>query len=209
MIVTLDGRRITQPPAPGGTLRTLIDQVRADLPPNRLVANVARNGQPLVDRELEEWLTRPLSAADRVDLTTADRWELAADALRDVAERIGEAGPQQVELAGQLNRGQAAEAVARFSEFVSSFQACQQAIAQSSALLERDLTAETYEDRAIRAHLEELATRLREVRDALEARDYVLLADLLHYELPATCQTWTRLLHELADSVERSRRADT
>jgi hypothetical protein len=209
MIVTLDGRRFTQPPSPAGTLRCLIDQVRADLPPDRLIVGVARNGQPLVERELEEWLARPLSAADRVDLATADRWELAAEALREVAGRIEAAGRQQEALAEQLNLGRTAEAVAGFSEFVSSFQACRQAIDQSSGLLERDLMGGEFEQRSLGGHLEDLAGRLREIRDALEAGDYVLLADLLHYELPPLCQTWNRLLNDLADSVERSRSADS
>jgi hypothetical protein len=201
MIVTLDGRRLLLPPSPGSTLRTLIDQVRADLPPDRLVVSVVRNGELLIDRELEEWLARPLSAADRVDLATADRRELTAEALREVAGRIGAAGREQERLAGQLNRGQTTEAVGQFSAFVASFQACRQVIAQSSDLLGRDLTAESSEGRTVGAHLEELAERLREVRDALEAGDYVLLADLLHYELPPLCQTWARLLESLADSI--------
>lgn len=201
MIVTLDGRRVPLPPSPGSTLRALIDQVRADLPPDRLVVGVARNGQPLVDRELEEWLTRPLSAADRVDLATAGRHELAAEVLREVAGRIEAAGQQQESLAGRLNRGRTAEAVGEFSEFVTGFQACQQVVVQCSELLGCDLTAGSFDGRPVGAHLEELAVRLREVRDALEAGDFVLLADLLHYELPPLCRTWARLLEGLADSI--------
>ena len=53
----------------------------------------------------------------------------------------------------------------------------------------------------MREHLHDLAAKLREVRDALEARDIVLLADMLRYEIPDTCQTWQGILKDMAANV--------
>ena len=54
---------------------------------------------------------------------------------------------------------------------------------------------------SVREHIDALSAKLRELHDALQARDFVLVADLAHYELPILCQTWRDLYTALADSI--------
>lgn len=201
MIVTLDGRRLEGDFADGCTLEALLDQVRgADLD-DRLVVSVAVNGKSCGQRELDSSLTQPLGNADQVDLQSGDRYTVSADALRGIAGRLAEIGELQPEVADQLNSGDVVDAVGRIGEVVGVWQASCDAIVQCSGLLGRDLTKEVFDGRSVEASLTELVGRLRELRDALEARDMVLLADLIHYELPELCTTWHDLLTGLADRV--------
>ena len=78
---------------------------------------------------------------------------------------------------------------------------CQQAIAECSGLLGRDLTAVECAGRPVREHLDGLADKLRELRDAFEARDMVLVADLIQFEMPDICQAWQGILNELAQDA--------
>ena len=201
MIVTLDGRRIDREFTPGCTLQTLIDELRGDLCDGRLVVSVAVDGHDCDESELEDRLTQPLGAEAQVDLESGDRCALSVAALRYIGMELRDAGQRQADVADQLNAGQTAEAVGQIGEFVQTWQTCRTAVVQCSGLLGRNLTEETFNGQTVERWLADLVQRLREVRDALDARDMVLLADLIHYEMPALCETWHNLLMSLADGI--------
>ncbi|MBU0641151.1 MAG: hypothetical protein KKB50_20010 [Planctomycetes bacterium] len=201
MLVTVDGQRLDRDFASGCALQELIDQVRETLHSDRLVVSVAINGQPCGEAELAQQLGEPLAQDVQVDLETGDRWQLAADALRAVAGDIVKTGQQQPEIADQLNAGRVAEGMQRVGEFPRIWQVCHDTVRQCCNLLARDLTDHEYEGRCVREYLDDLATKLRELRDALEARDTVLLTDLIYYELQPLCESWSELLNNLADTL--------
>jgi hypothetical protein len=201
MIVTLDGQHLEANFTSADTLQALIDRVRAKHLRDRLVVSVAVNGQVLLPEDLDARLSQPPAAEDQIDLESGDPRAIAADALRHAAEQLAAAGRAQQEVADQLNAGQVAEALGRVGESVGVWRAGQQVVVRCCALLGEDLTAVEYGGRPIREHLSELAEKLRELRDAFEARDMVLLADLLHYEMPSLCQTWHGLFTHLADII--------
>jgi hypothetical protein len=201
MIVTLDGQCLEADFTSADTLQALIDRVRAEHLPDRLVVSIAVNGQLLLPEDLDARLSQPPAPQDQVDLESGDPRAIVADALRQAAEQLAAAGQAQQEVADQLNAGQVAEALERVGELVGVWQAGQQVVVRCCALLGEDLTAVEYGGRPIREHLGELAEKLRELRDAFEARDMVLLADLLHYEMPPLCETWHGLFTHLADTI--------
>ena len=201
MIVTLDGERLAGEFTAECTLQALIDEVRGGLAEDTLIVTVAVNGERLLDDELSERLTARPRPDDQIDLESGSAAGLTAEALRDAAEQIAEVGGFQKQIADDLNAGKVAEAVQGVGRFVEAWQSCQQTLAQSSRLLQRDLTTHVYAGRPVSAHLDEVVEKLRELRDALDARDLVLAADLFHYEMPGLCETWRGLLADLADSI--------
>jgi hypothetical protein len=201
MIVTLDGERLSGSFPASATLQALIDQVRQAHLGDRLVVSVAIDGRPLLDEDLSERLGGPLDGVKQVDLASADRRRLAADSLREVAERLGETGSEYAGVADELQAGRTSEAVKLFGEFLEVWQTCQKTILDCSALLGQDLTAVKCDGRPVREHLDGLADRLRELRDTFEARDMVLLGDLVQYEMPDACRTWQSILNEMASTV--------
>jgi hypothetical protein len=201
MIVTLDGGRLELDAPPGITLGGLVDQVRARLG-ERLVVSVAVNGHPCGEQELESGLNRPLTPDDQVDLESGDRYAITADALRGLAGEIVQSGRRQAELAAQLGGPGGAEAIRQVGELVEVWQTCRTVVVQCSGLLGRDLATVTVAGRSVQEGLCELVEKLHGLRGALEARDLVLLADLLTYELPALCASWHDLLMLLAENIE-------
>jgi len=201
MIVTLDGQRVRRNFAPGTSLQGILDLVRKDFRDDRLITSVAVNGQPCGEHDLPARLAEPVGEADQVDLESADPRVVSAEAFRGAAQDLAETGRRQVEIADQLNSGRTAEALARIGTLVQTWQTCRALIVQCSGLLGEDLTARQVDGRSLAEHLSALVEQLRELRNALDARDMVLLADLLYYEMPATCDTWHDLLLKLADAV--------
>jgi hypothetical protein len=201
MVVMLDGVRLNRPEAADLTLQGLVDQVRADLLTDRLIVAVARNGAPLVDDALSEALSSPLAGEDQIELVSADRFEVAVGALREAGQALSDVARAQPALAGQLQQGRSAEAFQGFGEFIQVWQAARQTLEEASQLLHIDLTQLSHDGQSIRASLDDLAGQLRELRAGFEARDYVLLSDMMAYDLPALCQRWERILAALAEQV--------
>lgn len=202
MIVTVDGEKLVRDFKVGSTLQEVIDQARAGLNGERIVVSVAVNGEAYAEAALAEALDVPVPPEAQVDLETGGRAEIAAAALRSVAEELDGLALRQPEIAEQLSAGQTADAIRQVGEVVQVWVACQTAIVQGSGLLGRNLTALEVNGQVVEARLTDLVERLRELRDVLEAQDLVLLADLLHYELPALCHEWRDTLLDLAAQTE-------
>lgn len=201
MLVTVDGQKIDRQFDTGESLQTVIDVTRNDLPPQRLVVNVRINGEGYSDDALAERLQQPIGPGDQVDLETSDPATLGAEALRTVAEQLKIVGGRQAGVADKLSGANLGEGVQEIGEFVQIWQQIQRVLTQLCGLTGQDLTQLVYEDKPVSQHLDALLERLREIRDALEAHDMVLLADLFHYEAPALCEQWTAILRHMADEL--------
>ncbi len=198
MIITLDGRRLTDVPS-ADHLQDLLEQIRSTALGDRLIVSVAVDGQVLDDEQLRTRLGAPLPAEIRqLDLRSADRRTLVADALRGLALEFGQAAEGQGDLAEQFGTGALGPALRGIGDFIGLWQTAQRALAQCSELLGTDLTLWEHAGRPVRAWLRELIDKLNELRAALDARDLVLLADLLRYELLPLCGTWQVLFDDLA-----------
>lgn len=208
MIVTLDGEHL--PGAfPDDTLQVLIDEVRRTHLGDRLVVSVMLDGEQVLDQELSQRLNRAVDAVKHVELISADRHELASAALREVAAQLTSAVDGQSIIAEQLQSGEVSDAATALADFLQIWQTCQRAIVECSGLMKRDLTMAESGGRPVREHLDGLADKLRELRDAFEARDTVLLSDLFQYEMPQTCRTWQGILNDLAANVADNANAPT
>lgn len=198
MLVTLDGQRLAGDFSAEATLAALVGDVRTRFLGERLLVGVAVNGVALTDTTLETRLSATVSRDDQIDLESGERCEVVQAALRDAAREIGEAAEDHRALADAINGGRTVEAFESLRELVAVWQGCQRAVVEGGALLGRDLTACEYAGRVVREFIRELAEKLRALRDVLDARDTVSLADLAYYELPPLCETWQGLLQALA-----------
>lgn len=199
MIVTLDGRRLPDTFATEATLQNVIDQVRDTHLKDRLVISVAVDGRVLGDDELTANMECQMPDAAQVELQSSTPSELATAALRGLAAEFADADVRLADIAERLNSADVATAIRDVGVFVSLWQTCNRALSQCSALLNTDLLGAEYEGQPARARLTELVDKLTAVRNALEASDVVLLADLVRYELPPLAQTWQAILNRLAD----------
>lgn len=201
MIVTLDGRKLEDAFGSGGTLQGLVDEVRAQHLRDRLVVEVSVDGETLLNPALSDRLVRPIAGIGQVDLASAEPGELAVAALREAADQLEMAGDAHVEVANELRAGRAGKAIEQFGTLLSVWSAVQSSVRNAGYILNRDLGTMEVEGRPVHEDFSELAGRLRDVRDAFESRDYVLLADILKYEMPEVCQAWRTLILNLSDQL--------
>lgn len=202
MIVTLDGRKLEAEFGTGCTLQSLVDEVRAQHLRDRLVVEVSVDGETLLNPALSERLVRPIAGIGQVDLASAEPRELAVAALREAADQLEMAGDAHIEVANELRAGRAAKAIEQFGTLLGVWSAVQSSVRNAGYILNHDLGTMECDGRPVREDFAELAGRLRDVRDAFESRDYVLLADILKYEMPEVCQAWRVLILNLSNQVD-------
>ena len=201
MILTLDGQRVAEPGVASETLQGLLDQVRAMHLKDRMILSVAINGQRLAETDLNSGLAQPVADDAQVDLESGEPIALVRTVLRQLAAEFVEAGGQLGGIADRLNSADTAAAIRDVGKFVGLWQTSYRALAQCGELIRRDLTGYECAGRTVKTGLTEVVEKLSELRGALEARDIVLLADLVRYELPPLTQAWSETLSNLADQV--------
>ncbi len=201
MIVTLDGQRLDDSFSPDCTLQHVIDQVRAAHVQDRLIVSVALNGTILSDADLNDGLEQSVPDDAQVDLESTERLPLVGGALRGLAEQFGESIGLHGDIADRLTSGDATAGIRDVGKLMALWQTCYRALGQCGGLMEEDLTQRQYQGRPVSDYLQELIGRLTELREALEAQDTVMLADLVRYELAPQFETWQALLTGLADQI--------
>ncbi len=202
MIVILDGEQLVGDFSCNQHLQALVDEVRRQQLGARIVVSVIIDGEPVLEPELTVRLASPIGDVQQIDFESADPAALSVSALREVAGELATARDELADIGKLLAAGKSDNAIEGFCGFLGAWRNSQQAIGQCGRLLQRDLTQEKVDERSIEEHLTELSLSLREMRDAFESRDMVLLSDLVAYEMPGLCDRWSEILVDLAERID-------
>jgi len=198
MSVTVDHERLD---VKGLGLRT-VGQVLSHLQrDHRLVVNLLIDGEePDLDR-LCEVKQIPLSA-HTVYIETAEPREMALEVLAAVEVQLGEADRLKREAVEMLQRdGGATKAMERLSGCFTTWNHAQEAVAKTAQLLRLDLEEVRVGEASLSEVMDEFGGQLRQVRDALEARDFVTLGDILSYEMTQTTSQLRAAVSAVRDTV--------
>jgi len=193
-----------EPAALGGdTLRAVFDAGRAQVAAggdDRMVIEVWLDGQSLTAQELTARAEEPV-AGHEVRLFTASAMDLAAEALRQLQQELSSARALLVQAGEFLQQDKAQAAMQNLGRAVSSWQhtpATLQLAAQAIGVAPDTPIAG---DDSIAALIEQLRQRLESVRDQLQAKDTVALADALAYEWPETSDRWDAIIAGLLQRI--------
>ena len=198
MAILLDGRPVPVPERTDQPLRDLLDALRRQHAPQRIIVRIEQDGQVLAGEALDAALDAPLAAHSQLVLTTDDPRALVARALREVADALRHAAEHSAAAADLLEQGEPAAAMQAVQPTLTPWRDLQQVIQQAGALLGQSWLMQELDGQPLHVHLSTLAGRLRDMRDALTSQDAVLLADVLRYELPELATGWAGHLETLA-----------
>jgi hypothetical protein len=170
-------------------LRT-VGQVLAHLKKvNRLVVHVLIDG-----REPDLGRLGDVRKSDlknhTVFIETAEPKQMARGILDEVEAQLGEADRLRGEAADLLQRNNNVKAMEKLSGCFSTWQHAQQSLVGTAQLLKIDLTAIKVGGQSLADMVTQFAGQLKEIKSALENRDFVTLGDLLNYETIQTSNQW-------------------
>jgi hypothetical protein len=134
-------------------------------------------------------------------IETADPRKLALSVLDEVQEQLGEADRLKSEASELLQKNQAPKALERLSGCFTTWQHAQESLVKTARLLRIDLAMIDAGGQPLADMLTDFASQLRQIRSALEQRDFVLLNDLLLYETTEASRRWGAALESMRQIV--------
>lgn len=134
-------------------------------------------------------------------IETAEPRRVALDVLDGVEAQLGEADRQKAEACDLLRRNDTSRAMEKLSGCFSAWQLAQESVLKTAQLLRIDLAAVQLDGRPLDAVVAEFTAQLREIRSALEARDFVLLGDVLTYEMTEATKHWRMAIGAIREIV--------
>jgi len=168
---------------------------------NRLVVNLLVDGVP-------PDLTRlgHLRAASLDGLTlfieTAEPRQMALEVIDEVEEQLDEADRLKAEACSLLQKnGGVGKAMEKLSGCFSTWQAAQESVLKTAQLLRIDLAKIIIGARSLQDVLGEFTGQLRQIKSALENRDFVTLGDILTYETAETSADWRSALGAMREVI--------
>lgn len=167
---------------------------------NRLVVHV------LIDGREPDLSRLGLVRRERIDghelfIETADPRQLALEAIDEVASQLEEADRLRREATELLTRSTPFKAMEKLSGCFSTWQHAQESVLKTAQLLRIDLSTLLVDEISLTDLLAEFTAQLREIKAALENRDFVGLNDILRYEATRTCEQWRKALSAMRGRI--------
>jgi hypothetical protein len=168
---------------------------------NRLVVNLLLDGLPPDLTRLGHLRASPLEG-HTLFIETAEPRAMALEAIDEVAAQLREADRLRTEAVDCLHRNQPGPAMEKLSGCFSTWNNAQESVCKTAQLLRIDLDRVRVGDRSLTQLLTHFGDQLREIKGALEGRDFVTLADILAYEATQTSTHWQNALGAIRRIIE-------
>ena len=168
---------------------------------NRLVVNLLIDGRA---PDLSQFQTVQQSDVHGRTLfieTTKPR-EMVLEVLEQVEAQLSDADVFKTDAADLLQKNQIPRAMERLGLCFTTWQAAQESVLKTGQLMRIDVDRVRIGDRSMAEVLADFTDQLRQIKQALVNRDFVLLADMLLYETTETNRQWTLLLERMREETE-------
>lgn len=201
MSVTVDHEPLAVKELGFSTVGQVLSHLQKD---NRLVVQVLIDGQqPFFDEVCR--LRQTALEGHTIYIETADPRTLAMQVLEEIAAQIEQADPARTEAAELLQKNQTAKALEKLGGCIRVWQDARDAVVKTADLLRINLTSIATDGRPLAQLIEDFSTQLRQIKSALEQRDYVSLGDVLLYEMEQSSQQWIAAIAAMRELIESIR----
>jgi hypothetical protein len=198
MPVTVDDRNLEAEELGLATIGEVLSHLKKE---RRLVVQVLIDGEePDLDR-LGTVRRRPL-AGHTLYIETADPAEMARQVLAAVEEELIEADRLKGEAAELLSSGQNPKAMEKLAGCFGIWQHAQESVEKTGQLLSVELSEIVVKGRPLTELLGQFSEQLRQIKMALENRDFVTLGDILRYETTQTTDDWRCAIAVMVGAVQ-------
>ncbi len=188
-----------------GTLEEAVRTVQNDwCAPGQLVINLRCDGRDVPAGQMTEILNKSVSDFNRLEVYTGAPGDLVRDAMEQALNALANTAETNQAVADQLTQGQIGEAVEMLAQNLHIWQQIHEALAKSVQMLNIDADKITIEGKSLTEAIGKPKDLLLQIKDALEGRDYVLLADVLQYEFADVSKQWEAILKEVRVYAEHA-----
>jgi hypothetical protein len=174
---------------------------RTQVAAGRIVVRISLDDSVLEGAALSHSRRDPIGNAT-LHLVSANQKELGLTMLGKLAALIDWLAPQHKGVASLIEQGNTPKALEQLNGIVSAWQQIQSAygnLAKMMCLSVSDLPVHQLTGETV---LNEFCRQLEEIQNALQNRDFVLLADILQYEMDGAVSNWMALLESTLAVVD-------
>jgi len=210
MKLLLNDQEVTDTVPGNATLGAALTTVQElHISADEVISTILVNDEPLTADLLAEWKNRPVEEFGRVQIEAPKRNILASQGLRLLSQGLSESNEQRQEIVDHVCQGRHTQAIEMLTGYLNLWDSIQQSLGSAARLIEVDLDSlEIYEPtgndevQKVADRIHQLSEQLKQLQDALEAQDLVLLGDILEYEFGPLTNNWQHMLEQLADRFE-------
>jgi hypothetical protein len=167
---------------------------------NRVVVHVLIDGKEPDLRRFKAVKKSPL-AGHTVFIETADARQMAHQVLDEVEAQLSEADRLKGESATLLQKNQLAPAIEKLGGCFSAWQHAQESVLKIAQLRRIDPQTINVHGRAFTELLAEFAANLRQIRTALDGRDFATLTDILAHKMNRAVEQWREALRSFRGAI--------
>jgi hypothetical protein len=168
-----------------------------------LIVGIQCNQDHIPPDQLDRVLLQPARDFQRIDLVSGHAKPVVLDALRQIRQLFTESFVAMKSASEALAAGRIGEAMRTFGDCVSVWSCTHESVVQGASLLGIQFDALQINGKPATHWLGELAARLSDIKGAIEARDNVLLGDILRYEMDETLREWETMLDGFIAHLEQ------
>jgi hypothetical protein len=176
---------------------------------DEVISTILVDDEPLTADLLSEWKNRPVEEFASVQIEAPKRNLLASQGLRLLSEGLSESKEQREEIVDHICQGRHRQAMEMLTGYLNLWDSIQQSLGSAARLIEVELDSlEIYdpsgndEVQKVADRIHQLSAQLKQLQEALQAQDLVLLGDILEYEFGPLTNDWQQMLEQLADRFE-------
>ena len=167
---------------------------------NRLVTNLLIDGRAPDLNGIHAVRLAPING-HTIFIETAEPREMAINVLDEVEEQLDDVDDLRSEAADLLQRNQPTKAMEKLSGCFAVWQTAQESVLKIGQLLRINLDLVRVGSVPLSIILTRFADQLRQIKTAIEHRDFVTLGDILAYEAEETGSQWRNALASIREVV--------
>lgn len=210
MPIYLDNEILTPSPGPDSTVHELIAQLRPELAQNnKMVVSIRCDNEDVPDTQVDEILKRRVDAVGRLDLITASIPHLALGALDEALNVLRDTRQQQTQIVDALSRDDAQQALELLGQCAAAWSLAHDSVLKTVQLLGLNLEGMTYNGAPLLDILNTVNGHLSQLKECLQARDFVLLNDLMQYDIVPHFDQWEGMIKTVAEAISSKTGRDT
>src|SRR5579859_4911420 len=145
---------------------------------NRLVTNLLIDGRAPDLNGIHAVRLAPING-HTIFIETAEPREMASNVLDEVEEQLDDVDDLRSEAADLLQRNQPTKAMEKLSGCFAVWQTAQESVLKVAQLLRINLDLVRVDKEPLSTVLSQFAVQLRQIKTAIEHRDFVTLGDIL------------------------------
>lgn len=192
------------------TLSAVLQNVQENcVASQEVITSVLIDDQALTAQQLSEWQKRPADEFGEIHVTVESRNTFASRGLREMATELTHAGQYRAQMVDYIADGNSTEAMTILGDYMQTWHTTQQALNSVCRLMDTDPSSlqifnsnSPKKQKPVADYINLLSEQLNKVKSALDAKDMVLLGDILEYEIEEVSDSWQNLLLQLAEKFE-------